>query len=198
VNNVPRVWIVILAFAFLSSVLSGDHARGEDVAVKKVKVGDVVLVVPNTWKQQPPSNRLRLAQFGIPASGDDKEPAELSVFNFGGGGAVAQQVDRWKGQFLPKDREFSMEQGKIELGAYVLVELSGTYKKSIGPPVLRKTTEMPGARMLVVMISTQKGNYFLKLVGLNATVSAAAADFRKSFGAPPKKSADTKKKTAAP
>lgn len=197
-NNDSRIWIVMLSFTFLSTVLTANQTRGEDVATKKVKVGDVVLVVPGTWKQQPPSNRLRLAQFQIPPSGDDKEPAELSVFNFGGGGAVAQQVDRWKGQFLPTNREFSMEEGKIELGAYVLVDLAGTFKKPTGPPVLRKTTEMRGAKMLVVMVSTKKGNYFLKLVGLNATVSAAAADFRKSIGVPPKKSADEKKKTTAP
>ena len=200
-NKVNRIWTVILAFICLSVVFvsNSGHARGEDDAAKKIKVGDIVMVVPNTWKQQPPSNRLRLAQFEIPAKGTDKESAELSVFNFGAGGTVVQQVDRWKGQFLSAKREFSIEQGKIELGDYVLVELAGTYKKPTGPPVLRKTKEMPGARMLVVMIRTEKGNYFLKLVGLNATVSAAAADFRKSIGVPAKKAADDgEKKTDAP
>lgn len=195
-NNVSRVSIVILAFAFLSAVV-GDPVRAEDAAAKKVKVGDITLVVPAAWKQQPPANKLRLAQFEIPASGDDKEPAELSVFNFGAGGTVTQQVDRWKGQFLPENREFAMEQGKIKLGAYVLVDLAGTYKKPSGPPILAKTKPMPGAEMLVAMISTEQGTYFLKLVGLKATVSAAAADFRKSFGAPAKKPAAEQEKPAA-
>ena len=196
VNNTSRAWIVILAF--LLAVVVGDHARGEDAPTKKVKVGDITLVVPITWKQQPPVNRLRLAQFEIPVSGNDKEPAELSVFNFGAGGTVDQQVDRWKGQFLPANRKFSMERGKIELGEYVLVNLAGTYKKPTGPPVLRKTKSMPGAEMLVAMIRTENGTYFLKLVGLKATVSATAADFRKAIGAPAKKPAAAKEKPATP
>ena len=198
VNTISRVWIVILALAFLSAVVVDDHARGADAPTKKVKVGDLTLVVPGTWKQQPPSNRLRLAQFEIPASGNDKEPAELSVFNFGAGGGVEQQVERWKGQFLPAKRVFSMEQGKIELGEYVLVNLAGTYKKPTGPPVLRQTKSMPGAEMLVVMIRTEKGTYFLKLIGLKATVSAASADFRKAIGVPAKKPAAAKEKPATP
>lgn len=186
-NKLPRLSLAILVVALLFTVVLGDPVRGEDAPAKKVKVGDITLVVPATWKQQPPANKLRLAQFEIPATGNDKEPAELSVFNFGAGGTVEQQVERWKGQFLPENREFSQEQGKIELGQYVLVDLAGTYKKPSGPPILAKTTPMPGAEMLVAMISTEQGTYFLKLVGLKATVSAAAADFRKSIGAPAKK-----------
>lgn len=201
-KNVFRAWSVVLVVAVASYVVAGGPARGDDAAPQKTKVGDITLLLPAAWKQQAPANKLRLAQFEIPAGGDDKEPAELSVFNFGAGGTVEQQVERWKGQFLEENREFSMEQGKIELGEYVLVDLAGTYKKPSGPPVLRKTVPMPGARMLVAMISTEQGTYFLKLVGPKATVSAAAADFRKSIGAPAKKPAkqpaDDPEQPAAP
>jgi len=197
VKNVSRLSQLILTLTFAISAINVSHLQAEDPADKpaadkkeaarEVKVGDITLAVPAAWKQQAPANRLRLAQFEIPASGDDKEPAELSIFNFGAGGTVDQQVERWKGQFLPENRKFSMEQGKVELGEYVLVELSGTFKKPVGPPVLRKTVAMPGAAMHVAMVSTEKGIYFLKLVGLQSTVNAAASDFRKSIGVGEKK-----------
>ncbi len=193
-KKVSPVWTVTLVGALLSTITIGDCLHGDepaqDAGTKQVKVRDITLVVPAAWKSQPPSNNLRLAQFEIPAVGGDQEPAELSVFNFGGGATVEQQIDRWKGQFLPEKRVFSKEQGKIALGEYVLVDLSGTYKKSIGPPVLRKTVAVPGSRMMIAMIGTAKGTYFVKLVGLQATVSAAATDFRKSIGAPEKKPAE--------
>lgn len=189
-NHVSRLSLVILSLACLCiSVV--EAARAADDKTKQVKLGDITIVVPVTWKQQPPANKLRLAQFEVPAHGDDKEAAEISAFNFGGGNTVEDNVERWKGQFLPAQRQFSMEQGKIKLGDYVLVELAGTYKKPTGPPFQRRTTPMPGAKMLVTMISTEQGTYFIKLVGPNDTVTAAAADFRKSIGAPAKKPATT-------
>ena len=152
--------------------------------MRPVEVGSIKLRVPTTWMQQPPANRLRLAQFEIPPEDGDQEPAELSIFNFGAGGSVAQQVNRWINQFEPGGRKVMTTSGESPHGKYVYVDLSGTYRKPVGPPVARRTEPMPGARMLVVMIAVKdQGNYFLKLVGSQKTVGAAAAAFRESFGA---------------
>jgi gluconolactonase len=65
----------------------------------------------------------------------------------------------------------------------VLVDVAGTYKKPIGPPIQQKTQRAPGNRMLGLILAKEgKGNYFLKLVGPEKTVTAAADDFRSSFG----------------
>ena len=149
----------------------------------EVKVGDITIKVPKSWKQQPPSNRLRLAQFEVPATGDGQDPCELSIFSFGPGGTVKAQVDRWIGQFQAKGRNYKGATGKSSHGEYVYVELSGTYLKSAGP-FFGKKIPVPNSRMLVAMIAVKnKGNYFLKLVGDDKTIATNAKAFRHAFGA---------------
>jgi hypothetical protein len=151
--------------------------------LREAKFEDLVLKVPTTWKQQPPASNLRLGQFEIPAAEGDKEPGELTVFNFGFGGGVKANVDRWIEQFEPKDRKVKTTTAKCPQGEYVFVDISGTYKKPIGPPIMRKTEPAPGFHMLGVILSVEKkGNYFLKLTGPEKTVTAATAAFRASIG----------------
>jgi gluconolactonase len=151
--------------------------------LKDAKVGDITLKTPANWKQSEPTSNLRLAQFEIPAAEGDKESAELAIFSFGGGGGVQANIDRWVDQFNADGRKSKVTSGKSAIGEYVIADVTGTYKKPVGPPVLRKTEAMPGARMLAVILAVEgKGNYFLKLTGENATVSAAAEAFRSSFG----------------
>jgi len=151
----------------------------------EVEIRDITLKVPKSWKQEKPSSRLRLAQFQIPAVKDDKEPAELAVFSFGGGGGANDaNIRRWIGQFESEERSYEIKRGKSPQGEYVLLDVTGTYQKPVGPPVLRKTEPMPNARMLAVILTVpDKGNYFLKLPGPKKTVDKAAAAFRASFGA---------------
>jgi len=173
---------VSLAAVTVALSLAADVLQAEDT--KEAKVSELTLKVPTSWQQQPPENRLRLAQFEIPAVEGDKSAAELSIFNFGAGGTVEQQVARWTGQFEADGRQVKVGSGSIEnLGDYVLADLSGTYLKPDGPPILRKVVPTPGSRMLVAMIQTDNGTYFLKLVGGEKTVGSAAEAFRKSFGA---------------
>lgn len=151
--------------------------------LKDAKVGDITLKTPTSWKQSEPTSNLRLAQFEIPAAEGDKESAELAIFSFGGGGGVQANIDRWIDQFNAEGRKSKVTSGKSAIGEYVIADVTGTYKKPVGPPILRKTEAMPGARMLAVILAVEgKGNYFLKLTGENATVSAAAEAFRTSFG----------------
>jgi gluconolactonase len=151
--------------------------------LKEAKVGEITLKTPASWKQSEPTSKLRLAQFEIPAAEGDKEAAELAIFSFGGGGGVQANVDRWIEQFQADGRKSKVTTGKSDLGQYVFVDVTGTYKKPVGPPVLGKTEALPGARMLAAILAVEgKGNFFLKLTGENATVSAAAEPFRVSFG----------------
>ena len=174
------VWSGVLLVATVL-VLERD-ASAQD---KQVKIRDIALAVPAKWKQQPPSNRLRLAQFVIPAVEGDKEAAELVISSFGGdGGGVKANVTRWQKQFQAEGRKSALAKGQCEQGEYVVVELSGTYNKPDGPPILRKTKPMPNARMVGVILKVEgKGFYFLKLTGPDKTVAAAGTALRKSMGA---------------
>jgi len=167
---------------FVVAVLIGQRQVAAD-DLKEAKVGAITLQTPASWKSSKPTSRLRLAQFSIPAVEGDKEHAELAIFSFGAGGGVKANVDRWIGQFAADGRKSKTTIGKSKLGEYVFVEIGGTYKKPVGPPIRGKTEPMPNARMLGVILAVEgKGNYFLKMTGPNKTVDSAADAFRGSFG----------------
>jgi gluconolactonase len=180
-QNNPRWPMVLIGICGIA--LGSSFARAADDALREVKFEELVLKVPAAWKQQPPTNNLRLGQFEIPAVEGDQEPAELTVFNFGFAGGVKANVDRWIEQFERDERKVKITTAKCPLGQYVFVDISGTYKKPIGPPVAGKTQPAPGFRVLGIILSVEKkGNYFLKLTGPEKTVSSAVAAFRASIG----------------
>lgn len=167
----------------LCQSLNAEEKPAESAETQEVKVRDITLTIPKTWEEQTPSNKLRLAQFGIPMAKGDENPVQLTVFSFGGS-SIQANVERWIKQFDSKDRKAKVTQGESPFGKYVFVDVSGSFNQPIGPPVLRKTKKVDDARMLaVILVVEKKGVYFLKMAGENKTISAAAADFRKSFGA---------------
>lgn len=174
-----RILLSILSFCLLTGSLRADDKPDATV---EVKAGDLKLKVPAKWESKPPSNNLRLAQFNVPAAEGDSAGAEVVVFPpFGG--SVNANVQRWVGQFESEGRELKTSKGKSEQGEYVLVELKGTYKKPVGPPIQQKTERTPGSKMVAVIFkSNAGGNYFLRLVGPEATVDANSAAFRMAFG----------------
>jgi len=149
-----------------------------------VKVKDITLKTPSTWKQEPPANKLRTAQFQIPAADGDKEPALLVISTFdGGGGEIGENLKRWTSEYTGDDKQFKVTQGTSPQGDYVLSEASGTYLKPIGPPIAGKKEPTPGYRSLsVILMVPEKGTYYLRLTGPEKTVKAAANDLRTSFG----------------
>lgn len=185
-SRFPALAVCCLSFALCAAANAEDKADQPE-KTRDVKVKDITLTVPESWKEQEPSNRLRLAQFDIPAAEGEKEPVELTIFSFGGS-SIQANVQRWIGQFDAKGRKAKVTQGESPQGKYVFVDLSGSYNQPVGPPVLRRTRKLPDARMLaVILVVKEKGVYFLKMAGANKTVSAAADAFRASFGADPKK-----------
>ncbi len=172
---------IALALALLVTPL----AFAEDAKTSEVKVRDIKLKVPEGWKQKDVTG-FRAAQFDIPAVEGDKEGGELVVFHFGpnGGGGVQANIDRWVKQFDAEERKQKIFDGESTQGKYTLVELSGTWNKSIGPPVAMKTVKMPGARFVGVILHSEKGgDFFLRFTGPEKTVTATVKAFRESFGA---------------
>lgn len=167
-----------------SIVHSADDKPGETV---KVAAKDIELVVPKAWKQEKlegPAARFRVAQFTINPADGDKSPAELVVTQFGGGGGgVEENIKRWNGQVVGKDRKVKVTKGKSPQGEYYVFDGSGTYNKPDGPPFAQKFIPVEGQRMIVVMLSAgDKGSYFLKLTGPEKTVGREADALRASFG----------------
>ncbi len=153
-------------------------------AVESVKLKDLTLSLPKSWKAAANSSTMRLATYEIPPVEGDTEAAELTVFTFpGGGGELSANITRWIGQFSPEGREVLLRKGMAGDNAYYVADITGTYQKPKGPPVLRQTVPAPGYRMLGVVIELEgKGVYYLKLAGPDATVKAQQETLRTAFG----------------
>lgn len=184
-----------LAVVAISTTLWADDPAQPDkeqTTWKAVKAGELTLQIPEGWKQQQPSNNLRLAQFAIPPQKPELEGAEL-VISGPFGGSAAANIQRWLGQFAPDGREVKMTQGTSEQGEYIVVDMKGTYQRSVGPPILRKTEAVENFRVLNIMLRVENergGNYFLKLTGPQDTVAPLVDDLRRVIGADPKAEKD--------
>lgn len=144
---------------------------------------DLTLKIPAAWKKEESKSPMRAAQARIPALEGDKEDAELVVFTFPGGGSIEANIQRWVGQFKPEDRTASLVKGKCAHGAYWLLDVVGTYKKTVGAPMSGKTEDAPGMRMLAIILPLEgKGQYFLKLTGPDKTAAAQKDALRASVG----------------
>lgn len=170
--------VCLLSSMFAASAVT---AVAEDAPpTMDVKVKDITLKVPKTWKQEEPSNNLRLAQFVLPKAKDDKEDTTLVISAFPGGGGIEQNLPRWVGEFSPEGRSVKMTSGKCMQGDYVVVDLKGTH---LGSSFARRKTPLEDARMLSVLLKTEDNSYFLKLVGSEAAVAAQAEALRTAIGA---------------
>ena len=179
--RIPIMHACWLALATAAAVHAADKPD-EPMKIREVKIKDITLTVPESWEQQKPSGKLRLAQFAIPAVKGDKSGVQLTVFSFGSS-SIQANIDRWQAQFRREGRKVKVSTGESPQGRYVIVDLSGTYNQPIGPPFLRKTKPIPNARMLAaILIVKGKGMYYLKMAGGGKTVSSAAKLFRASFG----------------
>jgi hypothetical protein len=170
--------------ALLSTLACTSSAADEPAKTRKVEAGEIQLSVPDSWTKEEATSRMRVAQFAVPKAKGDSEGAQMVVFYFGGeGGSVNANVERWINQFKQNDRKTKLTSGKSSLGDYVLVDLSGTWKKPIGPPIRQQSEDAPGSRFLGVILTVKgQGNYFLRLAGPEKTVSANADAFRTMFG----------------
>lgn len=157
----------------------------------KDRAGKVVstlpLTVPTTWKDIPLTAMqkrmaMRAATVQIPMAKGDKEPGELTVFRFPAQN-INDNIGRWVGQFKTEGRKQKITKGQTaKKQDYYFVEVSGTFKKADGPPMMRKTKDAPGFRMLAVILPVKgDGMYFLKLTGPDKTVMAQTKAMRQTI-----------------
>jgi gluconolactonase len=166
------------ALALSSTLVVADDAKTHDVKVK-----DITMTVPESWKQQEPTNKLRLTQFVIPKSEGDKEPTELVVSSFAGGG-VDQNLPRWTGEFASEGRGVKLTSGKAKQGEYILADVTGTH---IGTAFARRPQPLEDARLLAIVLTVETGEgkqiYYLKMTGPKKSVTDAAEALRTAIGA---------------
>ncbi len=178
---------LLLAPVLASGALGGEPDEGSKEKTEKtreVKARNLTLQIPESWKQQPVTSNMRVAQFEVPAAEGDTEPGELVYFFFAGGaGGVKANLQRWIDQFEAKDRKVKLTKGKSAHGSYYLAEVTGTYNKPIGPPVRQQSKPTPGSRMLAAYLEVKDEVYYIKLAGPEKTITAVARQFRSSFGA---------------
>lgn len=135
--------------------------------------------VPATWVAAQPQSNMRVAQFTVPAAGDDGAGAEMVVYYFGlaQGGTLEANVERWQSQFTgpdggPVEPEITELGGELEA---TLVSLRGSYARGVG---MGPTGDaLPDRMLLAGIVETPKGNLYPQLHGPADLVTAEKPAF---------------------
>ncbi|MFO0616423.1 MAG: hypothetical protein U0414_27775 [Polyangiaceae bacterium] len=143
--------------------------------------------VPATWRKTEGTNdEIRRAGYAAPKIGDDKEDAEALVLFYGTGsdGDRDKVWDPWFKQF-DGDAKADAVRSKLDAGGneVEVFEFLGNYKLFMGPRKPgQKTSPVQMVkehfRMIGAVLHTKdRGNWYFRLVGPDATVQAAKSDF---------------------
>ena len=143
--------------------------------------------VPPTWNALPTPKAPKKATYKVPPAGGDKEEAEVNVVFFGTG-AEGDPDKRFKEMFGQFDGDvgataaresFEVRGMKVEV-----VDTMGTFKMGLTPPVGPKKQApvamvKQGHRLYAAVVKTpDRGNWFFRMTGPDATVQAARSAFR--------------------
>lgn len=183
------IGFMVLAFVAAACRPSASESNAADSNNDKAQSKGVVVdldglksTTPGDWKEEAPANRMRYMQFGLPKKGGDKEDAELVLFK-GLGGGSKNNVERWKGMFIPPEGKKIDDVAKvkeIKIGGRpaVYVDIQGTYKVKLQPFNPRsKVVKKPNYRMLAIYFDGADNPYQIKLTGPAKTVEA----YKKGF-----------------
>jgi len=144
----------------------------------------ITFKVPEGWITETPSSSMRVAQYKLPKVEGDSADASLVLYFFGSqqGGSVADNIDRWVNQIQQPDGSKSTDKAKIETttvnGVKVTtVDVSGTYTAEMAPGSQTRHNDTQ-QRLRAAVIESPKGNYFLKLIGPEKTVTKWDQSFK--------------------
>jgi hypothetical protein len=174
-------WLALLSLGTLATTSPRSVAEDAQSSGK----GTVITLdglqsrTPADWVAEPTGSRMRAYQFRMPRVEGDSSDAELIIFFFGpgGGGSAKQNVERWKGMFVPPDGKSiddvtKIEEFKVGEVPVTYVDVHGTYKFKAQPFNPNAKEELrPDSRMVAVVFESAKGPYFMRLVGPAKTVS---------------------------
>ncbi len=150
---------------------SADSETDAKTEPYEATVGGFKFLVPAGWQEQPPKSQFVLGEFTISGEGG---PARLTLSSAGGG--IEANLERWQGQFSrgPNDPEPRQSEITFDGQKGTLIELAGTYTDMFSGGNPNKSW-----RMLGVAVPLGPTNYFVKLTGPQATVTAQRDSFIK-------------------
>jgi hypothetical protein len=163
--------------AAISAVLAcGLYADDKGVAVEW---GGVKSTTPTGWKEETPSNKMRLAQFKLAKEKGDPEDAELALFASPGGGSIDANLERQVKKFeLAKDAKPAMSKVKIGKEEATYQDITGTLLKKFPPfDPNAKITKVENYRQIYVIFEGKDAVYSLTLLGPAKTVEKHKKDF---------------------
>jgi hypothetical protein len=165
----------LVAAAMFASQASAEEGKAFDIG------GKYELTSPANWVAKKPKSQIVEYEFEVPVAEGDEIPGRVTVM--GAGGAIEDNINRWKGQFKTPDAgEVPTEVKQIEVAGQPvhMVDMKGVYLDKPGPFVQVPPTERPGFRMLAAIIVTKDaGQYFVKFYGPDKTIAANQAGFVK-------------------
>ncbi len=154
-----------------------------ETVVGPIDYGGLTATPPSGWEQLTPSSSMRLAEFSLPGKPVGSGDATLAIFYFGRGqgGSVEQNIDRWYSQFEQPDggstKQASRRWRDTVYGMPVtMVDIAGSFTAGMGPGA-GSDKPATGYRMLGAIVESDKGPYFFKLIGPDATVSHWSQSF---------------------
>ncbi len=186
----PRLLPLIALFLTLGCTRAPDELAPPPASSTPAgpAVAPLTYAAPGTWTLVESHERGdRRATYKTPKAAADKEEPELSVWFYGTGskGDPKPHVEEWLRFFDGDPTHDAKHEDVTENGvAMELVEISGTYKMPIGPPVgPNKKTPMQmvkeGYAMLIGVVKTKdRGNWFFRLIGPKDSVESAKSGFR--------------------
>jgi len=156
----------------------GGFATAEDKKIV-VELAGMKSTAPADWKEEKPSNAMRLTQFKLPKAEKDKEDAELAVFVFpGGSGTLTQNLERQTAKFLEEGRKDKSETIKIGAIEATYQDVSGTFKKKAFP-MATDFAKVEGFRQLYVVFEAKDGKqYYMTLLGPKDTIEKHEKGFK--------------------
>ncbi len=156
--------LVLLALGIASGAIAC-RSSGD-----RIDVAHLSFTMPAGWRQAPTSSGMRAAEATVPGPSGD---AELVVYFFGTGkgGDIESNLQRWMNQVIPSAGSSPHRETFDSNGLRVtVVDVAGTIKP--GEMGMGPTAAQPDSRLLAAVIEGERGPWFVKLTGPEATVSA--------------------------
>ena len=146
------------------------------VEILELAKGKVVLAKPEKWKTFPPKSPMIEHEFRV--AGEGENFARITIMQASGG--IQGNIDRWIGQFdAVKKEDAKVEKKDVGQTIVHIVEISGTFKESMGPGGPGAVTKkQENYKMLGAILELKDGALiFIKATGPNDIVTGMRAGF---------------------
>lgn len=183
-------YVLLLSFMHAKPVAAEEAVKEAPAKAKQIKSvetaiarGALTAQIPEAWKKKKPSSRILDHEFAVaPAKGDENAGRLTMMLS---GGTIKMNVDRWIGQFTQPDKKATKDVAKVtekksDDMKVTVVDISGNFKESVGPPFRRQTVDREDYRMFGAIVQAKPFGsraYFLKLYGPKKTMAEAEKPF---------------------